>query len=101
MNLIAILYVLAAGAPFGSAANLAPFAPFGARGVFSGASVVFFAFVGFDAVATVAEEVPLPHHCFLLAPAHMQKSGVGSQKDSAEGALCSACHPVAEACERC
>lgn len=57
MNIIAIMYVLCVGAPFGHASNLIPFAPFGARGVFSAASVVFFAFVGFDSVATVAEEV--------------------------------------------
>lgn len=55
--MIAIVYVLCVGAPFAHASNLHPFAPFGVRGIFSAASVVFFAFVGFDSVATVAEEV--------------------------------------------
>lgn len=58
--MIAIAYVLCAGAPFTDAAHLMPFAPFGVRGIFSAASVVFFAFVGFDSVATVAEEVREP-----------------------------------------
>ena len=59
MNLIAIVYVVVAGAPFASAHNLTPFAPFGARSIFTGAAVVFFAYVGFDSVATLAEEVGL------------------------------------------
>jgi APA family basic amino acid/polyamine antiporter len=36
--------------------NLQPFLPFGWQGVVSGAGVLFFLFVGFDAVSTVAEE---------------------------------------------
>ncbi|EIE21064.1 amino acid transporter [Coccomyxa subellipsoidea C-169] len=60
MNVIAIMYVLFVGAPFTHASNLVPFAPFGVRGIFSAASVVFFAFVGFDSMATVAEEVEDP-----------------------------------------
>lgn len=57
MNLIAILYVVVAGAPFGQSANLTPFAPQGIPGIFAGAAIVYFSFVGFDTVATVAEEV--------------------------------------------
>ncbi len=39
-----------AGLPHARAANFTPFAPFGMRGIFSGASVVFFSFIGFDTV---------------------------------------------------
>lgn len=42
------------------AENYTPFMPFGIRGVFTGASVVFFSFIGFDTVATAAEEVKNP-----------------------------------------
>lgn len=36
--------------------NWSPFAPFGVNGVIAGASAVFFAYIGFDEVASVAEE---------------------------------------------
>ncbi len=41
-------------------ANWHPFMPYGWKGVFSGASVIFFAYIGFDAVSTAAEEVKNP-----------------------------------------
>lgn len=40
--------------------NLSPFAPFGFGGIMSGAAVVFFAYMGFDAHATVSEEALEP-----------------------------------------
>lgn len=41
-------------------ANWQPFMPFGASGVMSAAALVFFAFIGFDAVTSAAEEVKRP-----------------------------------------
>ena len=41
-------------------ANWKPFMPYGWNGVFSGAAIVFFAYIGFDAVSTAAEEVKNP-----------------------------------------
>src|SRR3954447_3066672 len=40
--------------------NWHPFAPNGFRGVLTGASIVFFAYIGFDAVSTTAEEARNP-----------------------------------------
>ena len=57
LNIIVILYVLVVGLPSAKPSYMADFAPFGLRGIFHAASVCFFAFVGFDAVATCAEEV--------------------------------------------
>ena len=37
-----------------------PFAPNGWAGIQAGAAIVFFAYIGFDAVSTVAEEMPQP-----------------------------------------
>jgi APA family basic amino acid/polyamine antiporter len=41
-------------------ANYTPFTPYGWGGVFSGAAVVFFAYIGFDAVTTASEEIEDP-----------------------------------------
>ncbi|KAJ9530705.1 hypothetical protein QJQ45_014868 [Haematococcus lacustris] len=52
--------VLSLGFPHVKEENYHPFMPFGIRGCFTGASVVFFSYVGFDTVATAAEEVKHP-----------------------------------------
>ncbi|MCB2293965.1 amino acid permease [Clostridium algoriphilum] len=43
-----------------SVAHYKPFAPFGWTGVMAGASIMFFAYIGFDAVSTAAEETINP-----------------------------------------
>ncbi|HKI06029.1 MAG TPA: amino acid permease [Thermoanaerobaculia bacterium] len=53
---VALKYV----APSQMAANWHPFQPNGWKGTFTGAAVVFFAYIGFDAVSTVAEETRNP-----------------------------------------
>lgn len=58
LSVIVLFIVLVAGRI--DPANYHPFLPFGWSGVFSGASVVFFAYLGFDAVANSAEEVVDP-----------------------------------------
>ena len=41
-------------------ANLTPFAPNGFAGIHQGAAIVFFAYIGFDAISTAAEETKNP-----------------------------------------
>ncbi len=41
-------------------ANYHPFAPNGFRGIHQGAAIVFFAYIGFDAISTAAEETKNP-----------------------------------------
>ncbi len=41
-------------------ANLQPMMPFGWKGVMAGAAIIFFAYIGFDAVSTAAEETKNP-----------------------------------------
>jgi basic amino acid/polyamine antiporter, APA family len=53
------LFLLLAG-PEVSTANWTPFMPFGFAGVAGGAAIVFFAYLGFDAVSTSAEECRNP-----------------------------------------
>jgi len=43
-------------------ANFNPFAPFGWKGIMAGAAIIFFAYIGFDAVSTAAEETRNPKH---------------------------------------
>jgi len=67
-KLFVVLVVIVVGAFFVSRANWSPFIPpntgrfghFGWTGILRGASVVFFAYIGFDAVSTAAQEAKLP-----------------------------------------
>lgn len=49
-----------AGAFFVTPENWTPFAPNGSAGIFAGAFLIFFAYIGFDALATAAEECKNP-----------------------------------------
>ncbi|ACO67941.1 amino acid-polyamine-organocation family, partial [Micromonas commoda] len=60
VSLAVIAFVLVAGGAKVDADNWRPFAPNGVDGILAGASVVFFSFVGFDTVATCAEECADP-----------------------------------------
>ncbi|OEL14383.1 Cationic amino acid transporter 1 [Dichanthelium oligosanthes] len=61
VHLAVIVFIVAAGLTRAKAANLtADFAPFGARGIFAASAVLFFAYIGFDAVSTMAEETRNP-----------------------------------------
>ncbi len=57
---VAILFFIAAGATYVEPANWTPYAPYGFSGVMAAAAVVFFAYIGFDAVSTTAEEAKNP-----------------------------------------
>ncbi|HEY3132100.1 MAG TPA: amino acid permease [Acidobacteriota bacterium] len=55
-----VIFFIAYGASYISPRNWIPFAPNGFLGVMGGAAIVFFAFIGFDAVSTTAEEARNP-----------------------------------------
>ncbi len=60
IKLGAVLFFLAAGAAYVEPANWQPYAPYGWPGIMAAAAVVFFAYIGFDAVSTTAEEAKNP-----------------------------------------
>jgi basic amino acid/polyamine antiporter, APA family len=55
-----VVFVIAFGAFMVQPTNWHPFLPNGVGGMMSGAAIVFFAFIGFDAVSTTAEETKNP-----------------------------------------
>lgn len=59
-KLAAIGLFIALGVQHINPANWQPLLPYGISGVFHGAAIVFFAYIGFDAVATASEEVKNP-----------------------------------------
>ncbi|XP_027351528.1 cationic amino acid transporter 9, chloroplastic isoform X3 [Abrus precatorius] len=59
-KVIIVIVVIFAGAFEVDVSNWSPFAPNGLKAIFTGATVVFFAYVGFDAVANSAEESKRP-----------------------------------------
>jgi APA family basic amino acid/polyamine antiporter len=60
IKVFVVLFVIAAGVEYVKAENWRPFAPFGWQGIMGGAATVFFAYIGFDAVSTAAEESRRP-----------------------------------------
>jgi APA family basic amino acid/polyamine antiporter len=60
IKLVVVVLVIVIGGFYIKPANWSPFAPMGWGGVMKGAAVIFFAYIGFDAVSTAAEEVVNP-----------------------------------------
>jgi len=60
LKVAVILLFIGVGVFYVKPTNWEPFLPFGLSGVFSGAALVFFAYLGFDAVSSAAEEVKNP-----------------------------------------
>jgi basic amino acid/polyamine antiporter, APA family len=61
LKLAVILLVIVVGAFFVKTENWSPFMPNGFGGVMSGVAAVFFAYIGFDALSTTAEECKDPY----------------------------------------
>jgi APA family basic amino acid/polyamine antiporter len=60
LKLAILLFFVVAGALYVRPENWVPFAPNGWAGISAGAAIIFFAYIGFDAVSTAAEEAVDP-----------------------------------------
>ena len=60
VKLVILVFFMALGAFYVKPENWTPFAPNGWAGITSGAAIIFFAYIGFDAVSTAAEETRQP-----------------------------------------
>jgi APA family basic amino acid/polyamine antiporter len=60
IKLVVLGFFILIGMKYVKPENWTPFAPNGWAGIQAGAAIVFFAYIGFDAVSTVAEEVRNP-----------------------------------------
>lgn len=60
LNVLMIVSFIFVGSFYVKPANWVPFAPNGIEGILMGAFIIFFAYIGFDAVSTAAEETKNP-----------------------------------------
>ena len=67
LNLFMITSFIIIGAFYVKPENWTPFAPNGFEGVFMGAFIIFFAYIGFDAISTTAEETENPQRDLPIA----------------------------------
>lgn len=67
VNMFMIISFIIVGAFYVKPENWTPFAPGGFEGVFMGAFLIFFAYIGFDAISTTAEETENPQRDLPIA----------------------------------
>ena len=67
VNMCIILSFIIFGAHYVKPENWVPFAPNGFEGIFMGAFLIFFAYIGFDAISTTAEETKNPQRDLPIA----------------------------------
>jgi basic amino acid/polyamine antiporter, APA family len=60
IKIVILLFFIIVGAFYVKPENWHPFAPNGWKGIMTGAALVFFAYIGFDAISTAAEETKNP-----------------------------------------
>lgn len=60
LKLVVLAFIVVVGAFYISTDNWTPFMPNGFTGVLQGVSAIFFAYIGFDAISTTAEECANP-----------------------------------------
>ncbi|KAF5944846.1 hypothetical protein HYC85_018923 [Camellia sinensis] len=60
VHIVVIVFIIIAGLIKADTKNYVHFAPYGPHGVFQASAVLFFTYVGFDAVSTMAEETKNP-----------------------------------------
>jgi len=60
VHIAVIIFIIVAGMTKADTKNLEDFTPYGTRGIFTSSAVLFFAYIGFDAVSTMAEETKNP-----------------------------------------
>jgi len=60
IKVVSILVFIAVAIGHVNADNWTPFAPYGFSGIMGGAGLIFFAYIGFDAVSTAADEAKNP-----------------------------------------
>ena len=67
VNMFMIISFIVVGAFYVKPENWTPFAPNGFEGIFMGAFLIFFAYIGFDAISTTAEETENPQRDLPIA----------------------------------
>jgi APA family basic amino acid/polyamine antiporter len=60
LKVLVVLIVIGSGIPYIQPDHWKPFAPEGLSGILKGVSAIFFAYIGFDAISTTAEECKDP-----------------------------------------
>ncbi|XP_027062487.1 cationic amino acid transporter 8, vacuolar [Coffea arabica] len=60
ISAVVIIFIIIVGFIHADTSNLVPFFPYGPKGMFTAAAVVYWSYTGFDMVATMAEETKKP-----------------------------------------